>query len=262
MASHTSTRPEPTRSATWPADKMQQPSQASNTASPDTQAFNDDLEQHPERHFLSPMTAEDCYGWDSDDSDDDDDGEWNARITDFSLFSADRKRAIETGQPLDGKWDDFVSNQTEAFERSVARVREQERSEDVPALTPDLSPDLRDDLEDGDEGEMDRRRMVMPQIQVPNYLTVEVKPGAGQIVLGPDDDLPLTLAAFARERRVQRPGLRHARTLSGKRHAWRRPGEDMFTVGEDVYGEEEAEKEDQEEMGLMATTGAPGLGGQ
>lgn len=262
MTSHTfSQRPEPARSATWP-------SQNHTSISADAQAFKDDLEQHPERHFLSPMTAEEYYGWnsDSDDGDEDDGGgEWVAGIMDFSLFTADRKRAMETGQPLDGKWDSFVSNQAEAFERSVERVRGS-GSEDVPALTPDASPELRDDLEDDSEGEVDGGRMVMPQIRVPDYLTIEVKPagadGAGLAILGPHDDLPLSLG-FARKKRVQRPGLRHARTMSGRKHVWRRPGEDIFTVGEDLDAEEEAEREEQQnELRLVASTGALELGAE
>lgn len=237
-------RPEPERSATWPSPKMQ--SARSGATSTESQDFEDDLEQHPDKHFLSPLTAEEVYGWDSDSDDDDADGEWNAGITDFSLFASDRKRAMETGQPLDEKWDSFVSNQTEAFERSCDRVWESENDR-VPGLTPDTSPHLKDDLED--DAEMDDK-LVVPWISVPDYLTFEVKPSESGAMLGPDDELPLSFA-LARKKRIERPGLRHARTMSGRKHVWRRPGYDMFTVGEEVDAEAEAERKESESKLLI-----------
>lgn len=245
MTSHTSHRLERTRSATWPPAKMDSP-QPTGAAPALTSAFADDLEQHPERHFLSPLTVDEVYGWDSDsDDDEDDDGEWHAGITDFALFSADRTRALQTGQPLDGKWENFVSNQAEAFERALERVKAAEaddEGQDVPGLTPDSSPNLHDDL-DADDAEDDR--LVVPWLHVPDYLTQEVKPsaaGSDAALFGPDDELPLSLLFPPRRKAIERPGLRHARTLSGKRHVWRRPGMGMFTVGEEVEAEEEAEQ--------------------
>lgn len=257
MTSHAGfERPELARSATWPPAKIQ-PEQSGITCA-DTQAFKEDLDEHPERHFLSPMTFEEVYGWDSDsDDDDDDDAEWNAGITDFALFASDRKRAMETGEALDEKWDSFMANQAEAFERSVERVMESE-SEEVPELTPDVSPHLKDDLEDDDDG----KQMAVPQIHVPNYLTVEVKPaqqtGAENFIIGPDDELPLSFW-FAPNKRIQRPGLKHTRTMSGRKHVWRRPGDGIFTVGEEVEAEEIAEREDCE-MRRVASTGAIDMG--
>lgn len=273
MAAHTlHQRHERVRSATWPPStpKTQQPQPQpvqppqlpppTITITPSEEdAFIDDLSEHPERHFLSPMNADDYWDSDPDSDFDDSDGEWNAGITDFALFSADRQRSVVTGQPLGAEWKSFMEGQGEAFARYVERVRlDEEQDEGVPGLTPDASPDMRDDLED-DEGEgaaiegEGQEKLIIPWIQVPDYLTVEIKPshsttGPNATLIGPNDDLPLFLGISrkyaALKRKVERPGLRHGRTLSGKRHVWRKPGGDMFTVGEDVIGEEEAEKEE------------------
>jgi len=230
-------RPELERSATWPSPKMQ----ANISRAVSTPAFEDDLEQHPEKHFLTPMTAEERYGWDSDSDDEDDGGEWNAGIMDFSLFTADRKRAMETGEPLDEKWDHLLASQAEAFKRSCDRVwaRENDRT---PELTPDTSPKLKDNLEDDDEIDGKAR---LPWIQVPDYLTFEVTPSKSGVRIGPNDKLPLSFGQ-PRKSRIERPGLKHARTMSGRKHVWERPGYDMPTVGEDADAEAEAEREDVE----------------
>ena len=210
--------------------------------------FKDDLEQNPENHFLSPVHANEYYAcWDSDDDDDDDgeDVEWNAGITDFALFASDRKRAQETGEPLDAKWDNMLASQADALERSNERVRE---SETGPAELPDLTPDTSPSLRDSAEFEQHERHTG----PVPNYLTVEVRPAElsdfQDALSEPKYDLPASFY-WARKRglakgilRVERPGLAHTRTLSGRVHVWRKPGKDMFTVGEDVDAEEEAER--------------------
>jgi len=223
-----------------------------------TPAFEEDLEEHPENHFLTPMTAEErYYGWDSDSDDEDFDGEWNAGITDFSLFTSNRKRAMETGEPLDGKWDSFVAGQADVFERSRERVMRGSGSEvdQTPELTPDTSPHLKDDIED--DAEMDKKRDVMVWMPVPDYLIFEVKPSTSTAI-GPDDDLPLSLTK-AGQRRVERPGLKYSRTLSGKRHVWQEPNWDMPTVGEDIDAEEEAEQDFDQ---MVASTEGIGLGAE
>lgn len=249
MSSDTiSNRPELARSATWPATDEDKATILKQTPA-DNDLFKDDLEQHPENHFLSPVHNYEYYeSWDSDDDDDDcadDDMEWNAGITDFALFDSDRKRAQESGEPLDAKWDNLLSSQAQALQRSIKRTRESEADmPELPGLTPDTSPSLRDNAEFEPH-----ERVSMP---VPNYLTIEVTPpqesGFEEPLIGPEDELPHSFY-FARKKglakgsgRVKRPGLKHSRTLSGRVHVWRRPERGLFDVGEDPNAEEEAEK--------------------
>jgi len=127
--------------------------------------FEEDLDNNPHSHFLSPVHM--YESWDDSDDDDDDDCQFDAGITDFALFSDDYKRAKETDAPLSDKWNDFVADQEEAYNRTIARTRADlnDRSagpfysgssfaqpDAVPSLTPDTSPRLADDL-DFDSGE-------------------------------------------------------------------------------------------------------------
>ena len=127
--------------------------------------FEEDLDNNPHSHFLLPVHM--YESWDDSDDDDDDDCQFDAGITDFALFSDDYKRAKETDAPLSDKWNDFVADQEEAYNRTIARTRADlnDRSagpfysgssfaqpDAVPSLTPDTSPRLADDL-DFDSGE-------------------------------------------------------------------------------------------------------------
>jgi len=127
--------------------------------------FEEDLDNNPHSHFLSPVHM--YESWDDSDDDDDDDCQFDAGITDFALFSDDYKRAKEADAPLSDKWNDFVADQEEAYNRTIARTRADlnDRSagpfysgssfaqpDAVPSLTPDTSPRLADDL-DFDSGE-------------------------------------------------------------------------------------------------------------
>jgi hypothetical protein len=122
--------------------------------------FEEDLDNNPHSHFLSPVHM--YESWDDSDDDDDDDCQFDAGITDFALFSDDYKRAKEQDAPLSDKWNDFVADQEEAYNRTIARTRAElndrptrpfdsgsgsVQHDAVPSLTPDTSPRLVDDLD-------------------------------------------------------------------------------------------------------------------
>ncbi|KAK0941946.1 hypothetical protein LTR29_006519 [Friedmanniomyces endolithicus] len=262
-------RPQLVRTPTWPPSTLRiaiKPPQASNSDSetmstPTTskpipnQYLDEDLEDHPDAHFLSPLYE--YEDWASGSDADDSDTEWNAGITDFALFQSDTQRANE---PIDPKWAHFISDQQSARQRAADRVRVGVDStkpplpfEDLPGLTPDSSPSLRDDLE---HAEPSPNRTARES----SYLTaLLVPPSLEERTIGPNDALPLSfddpldgddgddggvekglwMPVVPRrvESRLQRPGMRGARTLSGKRHAWRRPGWGMYSIGEEDEGE-------------------------
>ena len=96
----------------------------------DLQLFEDQLDQHPEEHFLSPVSMYEYDDWASDsDDDDDDDVEWDAGITDFALFDRDRRRARDEGQALPEKWETFYESQASALGRAVERSRQSQHVE-------------------------------------------------------------------------------------------------------------------------------------
>jgi hypothetical protein len=123
--------------------------------------FEEDLDNNPHSHFLSPVHM--YESWDDSDDDDDDDCQFDAGITDFALFSDDYQRAKEQDIPLSSKWNDLIADQAEAYDRAVARTRAEltdrptspfdsgsnsaAEHDAVPSLTPDTSPRLADDLE-------------------------------------------------------------------------------------------------------------------
>jgi hypothetical protein len=121
----------------------------------------EDIDDDPHSHFLSPVHMYESWD-DSDDDSDDGSFEFDAGITDFALFNDDYKRAKEQNLPLSDKWNTLLQDQAEALDRAVARTREERNShpagpfysgpgfaqnEVVPSLTPDTSPRLADDLE-------------------------------------------------------------------------------------------------------------------
>ena len=210
--------------------------------------FEADLENNPEYHFLSPIQMYEYEDWAEDSDSDAEEVEWDAGITDFALFDDDRRRAQESNRPLPSKWTGMLAQQSSALQRAVERRRRDSdpqplnRSQDtpedeVPSLTPDVSPDLRDDL---DVESFHGQAVARPT--VPNYLTITVTPPDDEVG---DEDVPLSFYvarkhASSPNRKLQRPGLRHSRTMSGRAHTWMRPS--MFTVGEDSEGEEKAER--------------------
>jgi len=207
-----------------------------------------DLDEHPEDHFLSPLYQHE--DWASDSDDDGEEIEWDAGITDFALFDSDRRRAQESDKELDRRWDTFMSTQQSALRRAVRRsqteplvdtTRPPLPVEDMPALTPDTSPNLRDDLDVDSYDSQDGSTR-----SVPSYLTVTITPPSPKDrTIDDNDDLPLSFCidyGKQRARKLQRPGLRHARTLSGKAHVWRRPSWNIYTVGEDPDLERRAEQ--------------------
>ncbi len=261
---------EPRRSLTWPSPTLQASSQrgevgnkdqalSSSTATDSTTAsrgtFEDELDKDPQNHFLSPIQRYEYEDWSDDDSDGEE-VEWDAGITDFALFDSDRRRAQDSNEPLPSKWANMLAHQASALQRAVQRGEQHTTSDsngqppltsdnDVPSLTPDASPDLRDDLDVESYHGQNCARPV-----VPNYLTVVVSPpdGDDEAAAEEDEDLPLS-TYFAQNKRpkkavwkVERPGLRHARTMSGHTHSWTRPGRDMYTVGEDAEAEARAEQ--------------------
>jgi hypothetical protein len=123
--------------------------------------FEEDLDDNPHSHFLSPVQMHEF--WDDSDDDDDDDYQFDAGITDFALFNDDYKRAKEQDTPLSAKWNDLIADQAEAYNRAIARTRAEltdrptgpfdspsssfNQHDAVPSLTPDTSPRLVDDLD-------------------------------------------------------------------------------------------------------------------
>ena len=259
-------RRERERSLTWPPLKYVgtdqfvttykgQPKSASMPATQQTERTNDafqaELENHPEDHFLSPIQMYEYEDWADDSDDDAEEVEWDAGITDFALFDNDRRFAQESNEPVQGKWSSMLAQQASAFQRAVERTHASSIhdsanrllsacEDDMPHLTPDASPDLSDDLD------------VEPpssRPSVPSYLTMIVTPAEedDDVAIQEDEDLPLSLHVprkqfrAPRNRRLERPGLRHSRTLSGRVHTWRRPGFNIYTVGEEPDAESRAE---------------------
>nr|POF06932.1 hypothetical protein CFP56_31556 [Quercus suber] len=234
----------------------------------DDLAFELDLNKHPDSYFITPpeaaMEYRYQYDWDADDSDDDDDDpdddfEWDAGITDFALFDNDRRAAQEAHRELPSRWNEMLSSQTSALQRAAQRSHDAAEpnrhstssptaDENLPGLTPDHSPHLHD------EWELDHSPPT-GSLPVPNYLTITVTPPAedGRVVFDDadmDDQDAVRAARWGQRSRKnsasrplppQRPGLRNARTMSGKAHSWRRPDHDIYPVGEDADAERRAE---------------------
>ncbi|KAK3107999.1 hypothetical protein LTR53_017885 [Teratosphaeriaceae sp. CCFEE 6253] len=219
--------------------------------------FDEDLEEHPENHFLSVHEYEYEYeDWASDsEADDGDEVDWNAGITDFALFPPDGRKS-NTPAKFSPQWADFVSSQHDALQRSLARTRAADAPDTtkpplpfdaLPGLTPDTSPDLRDDLDAESMSDDDLR--APGGYRVPSFLTVSLTPPSpDEQSVGEEDDLPLFMgpkrAGVKRHppRKPQRPGLRHSRTLSGKLHSWRRPSWGLWSVSERPEAERAAER--------------------
>ncbi|KAK5170566.1 uncharacterized protein LTR77_005154 [Saxophila tyrrhenica] len=261
-------RHEPGRSLSWPSHLngasahrpstyrcLSEPKSA--TAPPTklfTTSFEEDLENNPGNYFLSPLEM--YEDWDDSDSDGEE-VEWNAGIMDFALFDEDRRKAQKNEQSLPSKWSGMLANQADALKRSVQRSRNERESElaktsphtsdkEVPGLTPDASPDLRDDL---DVDSFHGQTALHPKI--PHYLTLTVTPpGEAKGKATEERDgllLPMYENAQQRpriqgDRKLQRPGMRHTRTMSGRSHSWRRPGREMYSVREEAEAEEKAEE--------------------
>lgn len=215
--------------------------------------FEDDLEDHPEEYFLTPTYEYEDW---AEDDEAGEEIEWNAGITDFALFDNDRRRAQETHEQLPSRWDGFMTGQASALQRAAQRTRTQSTSElkaaplfaeDIPELTPDNSPRLGNDLDvESFNGQRATRS------SVPSHLIVVVTPpeeddDGNAVGDDEDEDSPLSFYVeratkrIEAQRKVQRPGLRYSRTMSGKVHTWRRPSWRIYPVGEDTEAEERAE---------------------
>ncbi|KAM0712080.1 hypothetical protein Q7P37_011174 [Cladosporium fusiforme] len=124
--------------------------------------FEEDLDENPHSHFLSPVHTYETWD-DSDNESDDGSYPLDAGIMDFALFTDDYNRAKEQNLPLPDKWDGLITDQAEAYDRAIARTRAEladrppatfysqssssQPRDAVPALTPDTSPRLTDDLD-------------------------------------------------------------------------------------------------------------------
>ncbi|CAK4030341.1 Hypothetical predicted protein [Lecanosticta acicola] len=232
--------------------------------------FEDELNKHPEDHFLSPVQMYEYEDWAEDSDDDAEEVEWDAGITDFALFESDRRRAQERHEDIPGRWDGLLASQASALQRVVERNRADSSPqrrwtpllEDLPGLTPDSSPDLRGDFDIHAHCAPRQQQRTTPRQtnnSVPNYLTIRVTPPPEDSSdydsddfdddedSEDDSDIPVSfLVERARERRrqarkLERPGLRYSRTMSGKVHVWRRPSAQIYSVGEDVEAEKRAE---------------------
>jgi hypothetical protein len=235
-------------------------------------SFEDEINRDPSAHFLSPVQMYEYEDWaeDSDDAaDDDDDIQWDAGITDFSLFHHDRRRAQEQRQHVPDRWEGLLVNQASALQRAVQRNRSDldttrtrmraPQLNDVPHLTPDNSPNLREFDIDAYCGAKANRsavpiylqRLETPQEEMSDEYDDDDDDYDDDDDLSDsdEDELPIAfLVERARERRrqarkLERPGLRFNRTMSGKVHVWRRPSWHLHDVGEDVEAESRAERE-------------------
>ncbi|KAF7189383.1 hypothetical protein HII31_00763 [Pseudocercospora fuligena] len=222
--------------------------------------FEDEINRDPAAHFLSPVSMYECDDWADDSDDDAEEVEWDAGITDFSLFQDERRQAQRRNEQIPDRWDSLLSSQKHALQRAVQRNRADSDPtrgrnwapliEDVPQLTPDNSPNLRDDFDIEAYCGQNARRP-----SIPNYLRLEVTPPEeetdedddDEITDSDDDELPVAfLVERARERRrqarkMERPGMRFNRTMSGRTHVWRRPSWHIYDVGEDAEAERKAE---------------------
>lgn len=237
-------------------------------------SFEDEIDQDPAAHFLSPVKM--VYEYDdwAEDSDNDntEDVAWDAGIVDFAHFHSDRQQAQAghtTSLPTD-RWDSLLASQHSALQRAMQRNRSSRPeptrnriwtppAEDVPHLTPDNSPNLRDSFDmERYCGRPAAAAATAARPSIPNYLQSNFTPAEE---LSDDDDydddddetdsdedeLPVAyLVERARERRraarkLERPGMRFNRTMSGKVHVWKRPGYQLPDVGEDAEAERRAE---------------------
>ncbi|KJX98160.1 hypothetical protein TI39_contig429g00027 [Zymoseptoria brevis] len=242
--------------------------------------FEDDLNKHPEDHFLSPVAMYEYEDWaDSSDNGDDEEVEWDAGITDFALFDSDRRAAEAHQEDVPNRWNSLLKSQELALQRAVQRNRSNSDPKlrtwtpllsDMPQLTPDNSPDPRDDrfgmstVFGSKPPQMAGRPSYLSSNPVRSTRSFSIDAADSDLdddydATDEDDfydsededeaDLPVSvLIERARERRRQarcseRPGLKFNRTLSGKLHVWRRPSWNMYTVGEDVEAERRAEEQ-------------------
>lgn len=228
--------------------------------------LEEDMDRDPQAHFLSPVQRYEA--WDDSDDEEDDGIEWDAGIVDFALFSEDQKRAKAANQPLPSKWNDLLSNQAAAYQRSVERTNDEtsepeflsrtSSGDSLPDLTPDTSPRLKDNLEYEDDEETPPYRTVIVTPESVSANCDAPKKRLGSIeeedsaIEDEDEDVPLSFALQRSKlrrrqsmpqppRKLVRPGLRSGRTLSGKLHVWRRPSWDIWPVLEDASGEARAE---------------------
>lgn len=244
--------------------------------------FEEDIDENPYSHFLSPVHMYESWD-DSDDDSDDGSFEFDAGITDFALFNDEYKRAKEQNIPLSDKWNDFVQDQAACLDRAVARTRAERsdrpagpfysgstfaQSDSVPSLTPDASPRLVDDLDYDSADETTPAQPYQTEIVTPETTRLPSSPiniparawpdTISESAIEDDDEDP-TAPAFLLYRHSQRtdkrrqpakpqpapmrPGLSAgSRTLSGKLHVWRRPSWDLFSVDEER--EEEVEQDE------------------
>lgn len=232
------------------------PIRINNKTTHDTSYFEEELDEAPEDHFLSPIQMHEYEDWDSD-SDGGEEVEWDAGITDFALFNNDRRRAQERQEKVPDRWNQLLASQASAFQRAAQRADSDPSLDEIPQLTPDNSPSLRDEFD------MDAHFATFghkPQAPRPNFLSFRpTRTTKHDIDDASDDDsdfdsedeeeadLPISLIIQrAKERQraarmFERPGLRFSRTLSGKQHVWRRPSREIYSLSEDVAGERKAE---------------------
>jgi hypothetical protein len=233
------------------ADDRQMPHAAPQSRYPDPS--EEDIDEDPQAHFLSPVQMYEMWD-DSDDEDGDDVVDWDAGIIDFGLFHDDHKRAKDANIPLPCKWNHVLTDQAQVYQRVVSRATHNDSEpeflsrtpsgESLPGLTPDCSPQLQDNLDYESDNDNDDDTS-HPQFQL---IVTPPPEDSTSALLDDDDEDDLPLSFFVERGRAQRraveaaraktlfsrPGLRGDRTLSGKRHAWRRPYWDLFTIKEGV----------------------------
>ncbi|OQN96391.1 hypothetical protein B0A48_17643 [Cryoendolithus antarcticus] len=234
----------------------------------------DEIDLDPQSHFLSPMAS--YEHWSDDDEDDDDVPDWDAGIIDFGLLYEDHKKA---DVPLPSKWNGLLADQAQLYQQTVQRTSTAVEPEflarngsgdSLPGLTPDASPQVNDDMDydsDGDGLVMPTRRNVPVFNLIITPPAEDLEAALAEAAAGNETDeedyLPLsffvkrsqaqrkaaaqhataTSSAPAVQPRMVRPGLKHDRTLSGKRHSWVKPSRGLYSIREGLR-EETVEAED------------------
>lgn len=212
--SHSASPPRHNRSPTWPASGQllsSSPSQSPPKTSSPPKSYDLDADEDPFSHFLSPILDDEgpfAESW-----------SYSAGITDYVPESASKK-AAKFRSALGHRWNSFVTRQHSALssppsEHSLPDLLDE--GEDV--ATPEGSPasDVHDSFADDgcsvdewlDGWEADRLRAQAKQRDRNARFQQPSRPA------------------------LKRPRGKSSRTLSGKKHSWREPSEELWTVPEE-----------------------------
>lgn len=180
-----------------------------------------DIDEDPFSHFLSPVL---------DDEDPFDDWSYTAGIVPHMPVSHASKKAKFQSRLAD-RWETFISRQHQHLQS--------------PPRTPPSEDSLPDLLESDEEGYQTPVSLSPPQPQALLSLSDFTDGWDADRVRDAGLESQRRRLAFGKGMKLplKRPRARStSRTLSGKRHSWREPSEELWTVLEEV-GEIESEDE-------------------